>query len=66
MAIVEASKGQAGPTINKVLNFCYSYDPEGRTYVLNITKVSGVTILFFALILILYLVFKPKRKHTLN
>jgi len=61
MAIVEASKGQAGPTLNKVLRFCYSYDPEGQTYVLNVTKISGITILFFALILILYLVIKPKK-----
>jgi len=29
MAIVEASKGQSGPTLNKVLRFCYSYDPVG-------------------------------------
>lgn len=60
MAIVEASKGKSGPTLNKVLRFCYSYDPQGQTYVLNVTKISGVVILFFALILILYLVFKPK------
>ena len=61
MAIVEASKGQAGPTLNKVLRFCYSYDPVGQTYVMNITKVSGTLILFFAAILLLVLVLKPKR-----
>ena len=62
MAIVEASKGQSGPTLNKVLRFCYSYDPVGQTYVLNITKVSGTIIMFFALVLLLYLVVKPKRR----
>lgn len=61
MAIVEASKGQAGPTLNKVLRFCYSYDPVGQTYVMNITKVSGTLILFFASIFLLVLVFKPKK-----
>ena len=65
MAIVEASKGQAGPTINKVLRFCYSYDPQGQTYVLNVTKVSGVLIMFFALLLVLYLVLKPKQRSTI-
>lgn len=62
MAIVEASKGQSGPTLNKVLRFCYSYDPEGQTYVLNVTKVSATLIMFFAFIFLLYLVLKPKRK----
>lgn len=62
MAIVEASKGQSGPTLNKVLRFCYSYDPDGQTYVLNVTKISATLIMFFAFIFLLYLVIKPKRK----
>lgn len=65
MAIVEASKGQSGPTLNKVLRFCYTYDPVGQTYVLNITKVSGTLIMFFALVLLLVLVIKPKRKRII-
>jgi len=66
MAIVEASKGQAGPTLNKVLRFCFTYDPVGQSYVLNITKVSGTFIMFFALVLLLFLVLKPKRKKISN
>ncbi len=65
MAVVEASKGQSGPTINKVLRFCFSYDPKGQTYVLNVTKVSASLILFLALSLLLYLVAK-KPKQTKN
>lgn len=65
MAIVEASKGQSGPTLNKVLRFCYTYDPVGQTYVLNITKVSGTIIMFFAIVLLLYLVIKPKRRKII-
>jgi protein SCO1 len=63
MAIVEASKGQSGPTLNKVLRFCYSYDPVGQTYVMNITKISGTLILFFGLVFLLVLVLKPKRRR---
>lgn len=65
MAVVEASKGQSGPTINKVLRFCYSYDPEGQSYVLNVTKISGTLILFFAIVLLLVMVLKPKRKKSI-
>lgn len=65
MAIVEASKGQSGPTLNKVLRFCYSYDPQGQTYVLNVTKIGGTLIMFFAVVLLLVLVIKPKRKKSI-
>ena len=56
MAIIEASEGKSGPTLNKILNFCYSYDPVGQTYVMSVTRVGGVVILFFALI---FLLLKP-------
>lgn len=65
MAIVEASKGQSGPTLNKVLRYCYSYDPAGQTYVMNVTKISGTLILFFAALFLLILIFKPKKKKNL-
>ena len=65
MAIVEASKGQSGPTLNKVLRYCYSYDPVGQTYVMNVTKISGTIILFFAILLLLVLIFKTKKKKNL-
>lgn len=65
MAIVEASKGQSGPTLNKVLRYCFSYDPEAQTYVMNVTKISGTLILFFAALLLLVLIFKSKKKKNL-
>lgn len=61
MAIVESSKEVSGPTINKVLKFCFSYDPEGKKYVFNITKISGILILGSALIFLAFLVFKRKK-----
>jgi protein SCO1 len=66
MAIIEASKGKSGATLNKVLRYCYSYDPVGQTYVMNVTKISGTIILFFAVILLLFLILKPKRKKIIN
>ncbi len=65
MAIIEASKGISGPTINKMLEFCFSYDPGGKKYVFNITKISGTLILGIALILFLVLSLK-KRKTKSN
>lgn len=64
MAVAEASQGRSGPTINKVLKFCFSYDAEGKKYVLNVTKISGVVILIFALGLFLTLFINNNRKKT--
>jgi protein SCO1/2 len=66
MAIVEASEGKSGPTIFRILQFCYSYDPVGQQYVLNITKMAGTIILGIGLIVLLILVFKPRKKTVSN
>lgn len=64
MAIVEAQEGRSSPTINKVLNYCFSYDPKGKKYVFNVTKVSGSIILLLALSLLFTMVFKRKKKSN--
>lgn len=46
LALLEASEGRVGPTIAKFFQFCFSYDPEGRKYVLNMTRVVGASMLF--------------------
>jgi protein SCO1 len=61
MAAVEASKGRSGPTINKMLNFCFSYDAQGKKYVFNITKVFGSLIMLGAGIFLLTLILKSKK-----
>ncbi len=66
MAVAEAAQERSGPTINKMLNFCFSYDPEGKKYVFNVTKISGSIILFFALAFLATLALKGRRKKTTN
>jgi len=49
MAVSEAAEGRFGPTIARFLKFCYTYDPAGRRYYLDITRVSaGFTVLLAA------------------
>jgi protein SCO1 len=64
MAITEASQGKATPTINKMLKFCFSYDPAGRRYVFNITKITGAIVLLCALGLFFFLFFKKKPEEV--
>ena len=66
MSILDAAQGKSGPTINRVLQFCYSYDPQGQKYVLNVTKVSGTLIIFFGVVLFLVLVLVKRTKKKAN
>lgn len=62
MSILDASEGKTGQTINKVLQYCYSLDPEGQEYVFNITKVAGTVILFFGVIIFMVLILVKRKK----
>jgi protein SCO1/2 len=64
MALTEASTGKTGPTIAKLVAYCYSYNPEGRTYVFNVTRVAGGVILLFAAVFVVYLTVKPKKVQS--
>lgn len=51
LSLIEASEGEVGSSrvINKVLLFCYGFDPIGKRYALkalNIVKAAGVVTLF--------------------
>ena len=62
LGIIEAASGKVGPTINKVLLYCFRYDPEGQTYVFNILKVTATITLFFLFFFILWLVISTRRR----
>lgn len=62
MALIEAKSGKTSPTVTKVLEFCFSYDPEGRKYTLNITRIIGTIMLLSIGIFISILLLKNKKK----
>jgi len=66
MAVVEAGEERSGPTINKMLKYCFSYDPEGKKYVLNFTKISGSIILIIALALLGTLVIRGRKRKNIK
>lgn len=61
MAMAEAQAGKESPTINKVLKFCFSYDPEGKKYVFNVTRISGIVILLAAITYLTILIVKGRK-----
>jgi len=61
MAIGEAFEGRETPTIARMLQFCFKYDPEGKTYVLNATRIFGAGIILMAVVFVLFITIKPRK-----
>ncbi len=64
MALLEASENRIGVPIRKALEFCFSYDPEGRKYVFNLLRVSGTVILLTLGSFLTYLILSGRKKRT--
>jgi protein SCO1 len=57
ITMVEAANGKIGPSINRLLAICYSYDDKGNQFVFNVTRVSGIVIFFIVFLIFIYLAF---------
>ena len=64
MAVVEAQKGLARPTSNKLLDYCFAYDTQSRSYTLQFTRLIGTFILIIGLFFGAWLLISAKRKST--
>jgi protein SCO1/2 len=62
MAMTEAGEGRQGLSVKRALAYCFSYDPEGRRYSLNILRVAGLAVAALAVILFLFLVLGGRKK----
>jgi len=45
LALLEAREGRTGASIRKVMEFCFSFDPAGKTYIFNLMRVSATVII---------------------
>jgi protein SCO1/2 len=62
MALTEASNGTVGPTVAKMVEYCFAYDPKGKTYVFMWEKVAGIVMTLMAVGFFLYL-FRSGRRE---
>lgn len=65
MAVTEATEEKAVPSISKIVKMCFSFDPEGRKYVLNVTRIAGAGMLVLLGVFVVFLNFK-KKKNKIN
>lgn len=62
MAIIEAQQGIARPTINKILEYCFAYNPSSKTYTIQITRIIGAFTIVIALFVFAILMLKKRKK----
>ena len=62
MALIEAQKGIPRPTINRILEYCFAYNPGSQTYTLQVTRILGGIIVFVALVVFIVLIVKKRKK----
>ena len=55
LALLEAAEGKIGSTLDRIILYCYHYDPYKNTYTLfatNIMRIGGIlTLIFIGLML---------------
>jgi protein SCO1 len=61
MGVYEASQGKVVPTTARLLQFCFSYEPESKTYVFNLARVVAVVMITSILLFTVFLFFSTRR-----
>ena len=62
MALTEASSGTVGPTVAKMVEYCFSYDPKGRTYIFMWEKLAAVFMTTMMIGFFIYLIRKGRKE----
>ncbi|MCJ7820655.1 MAG: SCO family protein [Bacteroidales bacterium] len=62
MAIIESQKGIARPTANKILEYCFAYNPASKTYTFQVTRIVGVITIFFLILIMVVLLVRRRKK----
>lgn len=66
LALLEASEGKIGSTLDKLLLFCYHYDPNANSYTLfagNVMKIGGA-LTMLVLGIFLFRLWRPSRTRS--
>lgn len=66
LALLEASEGKFGSAMDKLLLFCYRYDPGSRGYVMfavNVMKIGGALTVVLIALLVGGLIWRERRRH---
>ena len=68
LALIEAKDGTSGATIRKIVDYCFVFDPEQKTYSFNLLRVSATVVILCAggFLVFLILTGRKRRRSTLK
>uniref|UniRef100_C6E7U5 SCO family protein n=1 Tax=Geobacter sp. (strain M21) TaxID=443144 RepID=C6E7U5_GEOSM len=61
LALVEARQGRRGATMAKVVDYCFSFDPQKKSYQFNLLRVSATVIIFCVVSFLIFLIVTGRR-----
>jgi len=62
LALIEARDGTSGATIRKVMDFCFTFDTQQKTYVFNLLRVSATVVILCTGGFLAYLLLSSKKR----
>jgi protein SCO1 len=66
LSLLEASQGRVGPTIARVLRFCFTTDPKSHKLAFNLMRIVGTVTLLAACALVTYLIIASRKRRGRN
>lgn len=63
LALIEAREGRVGLSIKRLVEYCFRYDPQQRTYVFNLLRVSATVVIVLAGGFLVFLLVSGRRKR---
>jgi protein SCO1/2 len=63
LAITEARSGVVGTSVRKLMDFCFTYDPAGKTYIFNLLRVSATAVILCGGSFLAFLLLAGKKRQ---
>ncbi|MDD2898433.1 MAG: SCO family protein [Desulfuromonadaceae bacterium] len=63
LALIEARDGTSGATVRKIVSYCFTFDPEQKTYAFNLLRVSATLVIICTGVFLTFLI-KSGRKRN--
>ena len=62
LAVYEAAQEKTGPTIAKIVNYCFSFDPKNKKYVVNSERIIGIIMSLLLFGFLAYLIITGRKE----
>jgi len=66
LAVYEAAQEKTGPTIAKIVNYCFSFDPKNKKYVVNGERIIGIVMSLLLFGFLAYLIITGRKEPQSN